>query len=52
MGRAHCGGKRHPRSRLGQATQAAEANVNIFDQVTEDDQQKTMLAALKVLKDA
>ena len=28
-----------------------EANVNIFDQMT-DDEQKTMLAALKALKDA
>jgi hypothetical protein len=28
-----------------------EANVNIFDQMT-DDEQKTMLAALEALKDA
>ena len=32
-------------------TQAVEANVNIFDQMT-DDEQKTMLAALEALKDA
>ena len=46
------------RSRLGQAqvldrgwgkpTQEVEANVNIFDQMS-DDEQKTMLAALKAL---
>jgi hypothetical protein len=35
----------------GKPTQAVEANVNIFDQMT-DDEQKTMLAALKALKDA
>ena len=33
----------------GQPTQAVEANVNIFGQMT-DDEQKTMLAALKALK--
>jgi hypothetical protein len=33
----------------GKPTQAVEANVNIFDQMT-DDEQKTMLAALKALK--
>jgi hypothetical protein len=35
----------------GKPTQAVEANMNIFDQMT-DDEQKTMLAALEALKDA
>jgi uncharacterized FlgJ-related protein len=35
----------------GKSTQAVEANVNIFDQMT-DDEQKTLLAALEALKDA
>jgi hypothetical protein len=35
----------------GKPTQAVLANMNIFDQMT-DDEQKTMLAALEALKDA
>jgi hypothetical protein len=31
--------------------QAVEANVSVFDQMT-DDEQKTMLAALEALRDA
>jgi hypothetical protein len=33
----------------GRPTQAVDANVNIFDQMT-DDEQKTMLAALRLLR--
>ena len=39
------------RSRLGKPTQAVDANLSVFDQMT-GDEQKTMLAALEVLKDA
>jgi hypothetical protein len=35
----------------GKPTQAVEANVNIFDQMT-DDEQKMLLAALEALRDA
>jgi hypothetical protein len=29
MGRAHCGGERHPRSRLGQANASSDADVTV-----------------------
>ena len=35
----------------GKPEQTVSANVSVFDQMT-DDEQKTMLAALKALKDA
>ena len=39
------------RSRLGKPTQAVDANLSVFNQMT-DDEQKTMLATLEALKDA